>query len=69
MLNYLYQESSEFKNPKNPISASQELLLHGVSTRWKPSWHPEYMMAMNGVAGEDAMLYRVFPLLVQLYVH
>lgn len=57
VLNYLYQDSSEFKNPKNPVSTSQELLLHWVNTRWKLSWHPEYLMAMNGVAGENPTLY------------
>lgn len=36
VLNYLYQDSSEFKNAKNPIFTSQELLLHWVNMRWKP---------------------------------
>lgn len=36
MLKYLYQDSFEFKNPKNPISTLQELLLHWINTRWKP---------------------------------
>lgn len=36
VLNYLYQDSFEFKNAKNPIFTSQELLLHWVNMRWKP---------------------------------
>lgn len=60
MLNCLYQDASEFKNLKNPISTSRELLLHWVNTRWKPSWHPEYLMAMNSMAGENANPFRVF---------
>lgn len=53
MHSYLYQDSSEFKNPKNVFSTSQELLLHWVNARWKASWHPEYLMAMNSVADEN----------------
>lgn len=34
VLNYVYQDSSEFKNAKTPISTTQELLLHWVDTRW-----------------------------------
>lgn len=53
MFSYLYQDSSEFKNPKSLISTSQGLLLYWVSARWKISWHPEYLMAMNSVADEN----------------
>lgn len=53
MRRYLYQDSSELKNPKNVFSTSQELLLHWVNARWKVSWHPEYLMAMNSVADKN----------------
>lgn len=58
MHSYLYQDSSEFKNPKNVFSTSQELLLHWVNARWKASWHPEYLMAMNSVADENTEFFR-----------
>lgn len=53
MLSYLYQDSSELKNPKSLISTSQELLLHWINAGWKTSWHPEYLMAMSSGADEN----------------
>lgn len=60
MFSYLYQDSSKFKNPKSLIFTSQGLLLYWVNARWKTSWHPEYLMAMNSVADENM---EFFPLL------
>lgn len=57
MLSYLYQNPSKLKNPKSLISTSQELLLHWVNARWKTSWRPEYLMAMNGVADENTKFF------------